>query len=82
MSVASFLPDMTLSELHCIATSGFATVAGSLYGVYLSAGISPSALMAASVMSAPAGLGMSKLLRPETEKSKLATLSTITFPKR
>jgi nucleoside permease NupC len=33
-----FLPGMTESELHAIMTGGFATIAGSVYGIYISFG--------------------------------------------
>jgi nucleoside transporter len=93
-----FIPEMTESELHAIMTGGFATIAGSVFGVYisfgktekvpcrlycvsqiiltqtlsflcLSTGIDANALLAASVMSAPAALAVSKIAFPETEDS-------------
>ena len=64
---------MTESELHAIMTGGFATIAGSVLGIYLSFGIDGVALVAASIMSAPAALAISKLAYPETEDSPTAT---------
>jgi len=52
---------MTSSELHAIMVGGFATIAGSVFGVYASFGVDPVALLASSVMSAPAALALSKL---------------------
>ena len=75
--VRPFLPSMTRSELMAVMTAGFATVAGGVMAAYISflheyvpniAGH----LMAASVMSAPAGLVFAKLLYPETETSETA----------
>lgn len=63
------MKDMTESELHAIMTGGFSTIAGSVFGVYVSFGIDATALLAASVMSAPAALAISKLTYPETEDS-------------
>lgn len=63
------MKDMTESELHAIMTGGFSTIAGSVFGVYISFGIDATALLAASVMSAPAALAISKLSYPETEDS-------------
>lgn len=67
--IAPFIQDMTMSELHSVMTSGFATVAGGVMAAYISFGISASDLIVASIMSAPAALVVSKLLYPETEKS-------------
>jgi nucleoside permease NupC len=49
-------------------TGGFATIAGGVLAAYIGLGISPSHLLSASVMSAPAALAIAKLLYPETEK--------------
>ena len=59
-----------LSELHSVMTSGFATVAGTVMGAYISFGASASHLICASIMSAPAALAMAKLSYPETKKSR------------
>ena len=37
--VKPFIADMTLSELHAVMTGGFATIAGSLLGLYTSYGV-------------------------------------------
>lgn len=70
--VRPYLEKMTNSELCCIMTGGFATVAGGVMAAYvgmLSSTFPDIAghLMAASVMAAPATLVMSKLMVPETE---------------
>ncbi len=64
---------MTESELHAVMTGGFATIAGSVFGLYISFGIDGVALLAASIMSAPAALAVSKIAYPETEVSATAT---------
>ncbi|XP_063970024.1 solute carrier family 28 member 3-like [Lytechinus pictus] len=79
--IAPYLEVMTKSELHAVMTGGLATVAGATLGGYIFAGIDPSHLIAASVMSAPAALAISKLAFPETEKSKLVTESDVELPK-
>jgi len=71
--VRPFMKEMTSSELHAIMTGGFATIAGGVFGIYVSFGISPVAILAASIMSAPAALAISKLAYPETEDSPTAT---------
>ena len=68
--IKPFMPVMTNSELHAVMTGGFATVAGGALAAYISFNISASHLLSASIMSAPAALACSKLLMPETKKSK------------
>lgn len=70
--IRPFLPDMTKSELHAVMTGGFATIAGSVLAAFISFGIPPNNLIAASVMNAPAALAMSKMIYPETEISRFA----------
>ncbi|XP_061168893.1 solute carrier family 28 member 3-like [Saccostrea echinata] len=64
---------MTLSELHTVMTNGFATVAGSTLVVYILFGAPANHLISASVMSAPAALGISKLFWPESKESRRDT---------
>ncbi|XP_059496151.1 sodium/nucleoside cotransporter 1 [Stegostoma tigrinum] len=68
--IRPYLPEMTKSEIHAVMTGGFATIAGSVLGAYISFGISASSLIAASVMAAPCALALSKLSYPELEESK------------
>uniref|UniRef100_A0A8D2KV05 Sodium/nucleoside cotransporter n=1 Tax=Varanus komodoensis TaxID=61221 RepID=A0A8D2KV05_VARKO len=68
--IRPYLLDMTRSEIHAVMTGGFATIAGSVMGVYISFGIDASSLIAASVMAAPCALAMAKLVYPEVEESK------------
>ncbi|CAG2178005.1 unnamed protein product, partial [Oppiella nova] len=70
LMIKPFLSAMTKSELHAVMTGGFATIAGSVMAAYINFGVSASHLISASVMSAPAALGFSKLFYPETEESK------------
>ena len=70
--IKPYLATMTLSELHAVMTGGFATIAGGVMAAYISFGVPAHHLIAASVMSAPAALAISKLLYPETEKSLTA----------
>lgn len=68
--VKPYVKDMTLSELHAIMTCGFATIAGGVMAAYISLGIPAEHLIAASVMSAPAALGISKVMYPETDRPR------------
>uniref|UniRef100_A0A8C2YN46 Solute carrier family 28 member 1 n=1 Tax=Chinchilla lanigera TaxID=34839 RepID=A0A8C2YN46_CHILA len=69
--IQPYLADMTLSEIHVVMTGGYATIAGSLLGAYISFGVDASSLIAASVMAAPGALALSKLVYPEVEEAKI-----------
>ena len=81
--VRPFIKSMTQSELMAIMTGGFATVAGGVMAIYVSLlkdqvpGIAGH-LLAASVMSAPAALAISKIIIPETETPATSTANPIT----
>ncbi len=68
--VKPYLSKMTMSELHTIMVGGFATIAGSVFALYVGFGVDAGHLMVASVMAVPAGLICSKMLWPETEESQ------------
>lgn len=67
LMVRPFLEAMTPSELMAVMTCGFATIAGGVFALYVGFGVDPGHLVIASVMSAPAGLAMAKIMVPETE---------------
>jgi concentrative nucleoside transporter, CNT family len=68
--VKPFIASMTYSELNTIMVGGFATIAGGVMAAYVGM-LSPyfpdiaGHLLTASVMNAPAGLVISKILVPE-----------------
>ena len=69
--IKPFVGAMTASELNTVMVGGFATVAGGVLAAYVGmlSGYFPDIaghLLAASVMNAPAGLLLSKILVPET----------------
>ncbi|MCG8469053.1 MAG: NupC/NupG family nucleoside CNT transporter [Gemmatimonadetes bacterium] len=71
--IRPFVREMTHSELNTVMTGGFATVAGGALAAYVAmlVGVFPDIaghLLAASIMAAPAGIVMSKMLMPETEE--------------
>ncbi len=77
LMIRPFIPTMTYSELMAIMTGGLATIAGGVMGAYvlmLKDWVPNIAghLLAASVMSAPAGLVFAKIMVPETEASETA----------
>ncbi|CBQ72064.1 related to Sodium/nucleoside cotransporter [Sporisorium reilianum SRZ2] len=65
--VQSFLDLMTNAELFQVLTSGFATIAGSVFLAYVQMGVSPTHLITAAVMSIPASIAAAKMVVPETE---------------
>jgi CNT family concentrative nucleoside transporter len=70
--IKPFVGTMTSSELITVMVGGFATVAGGVMAAYVAIlqDYFPTIaghLLAASVMNAPAGLLLSKIIRPETE---------------
>lgn len=67
--IKPYVSSMTMSELHAVMTGGFSTIAGGVLAAYVSFGIPAEHLIAASVMSAPAALAISKIMFPETEAS-------------
>jgi CNT family concentrative nucleoside transporter len=68
--IRPYLAQMTRSELNAIMTGGMATIAGSVMAAYIGmlGGEWAPQLLAASIMGAPAGLVMAKILCPETEE--------------
>lgn len=75
--VKPYIARMTKSELMCVMSAGFATVAGGVMAAYigmLSSKIPGIAghLLAASVMSAPAAILFAKLIVPESEEPETA----------
>uniref|UniRef100_A0A8C7F5G1 Solute carrier family 28 member 1 n=1 Tax=Oncorhynchus kisutch TaxID=8019 RepID=A0A8C7F5G1_ONCKI len=66
--IRPYLMDMTKSEVHAVMVGGFATIAGSVMGAFISFGIDASSMISASAMAAPCALAISKLSYPETEE--------------
>ncbi|WP_050614551.1 NupC/NupG family nucleoside CNT transporter [Bacillus testis] len=62
-----YIPKMSKSELFAVMVCGLASVAGSVLVGYSLLGVPLEYLLAASFMSAPAGLVMAKIIFPETE---------------
>ncbi|MCP4676762.1 MAG: NupC/NupG family nucleoside CNT transporter [Deltaproteobacteria bacterium] len=81
LAVRPYLADMTTSELAMVMTAGFATVAGSVMAAYIGFGVDAGHLIAASVMSAPAAVVISKLIYPETDTPKTMDGAKVTVDK-
>lgn len=65
--VKPYVPKMTQSELLAMMIGGMATISGGVMAVYISLGADPVAILTTSVMAAPCGLYLAKILLPETE---------------
>jgi len=66
--VKPYVPSMTQSELLALMVGGLATISGGVMAVYISLGADPVAILTTSVMAAPCGLYLSKILYPELEE--------------
>lgn len=87
--VRPYIPKATFSELNAIMVGGFATVQGSLIAVYASllgldhdAAVSEFArhLLTASLISAPAGMVVAKIMVPERERPITADGANLDVP--
>lgn len=68
--IRNYLKDVTRSEMMVVMVSGFATLSGAILVVYAAIGVPIIHLLAASFMAIPGSILISKILYPETEKSK------------
>src|SRR5204862_1599330 len=64
--VKPYVERMTESELFSVMVGGMATIAAGVMAVYIGLGADPVAILATSVMAAPCGLYVAKILVPET----------------
>jgi len=76
--VKPFIAGMTRSELLALMIGGMAHVSGALLAVYIGMGADPVAIIATSVMAAPASLYICKILIPETGNPE--TLGEVKVP--
>ncbi len=66
--VRPYVVKMTQSELLAIMTCGLATISGGMMAVYIAIGADPVAILTTSVMAAPCGLYLAKIMLPETSE--------------
>lgn len=78
--VRPYLLRMSRSELLAVMVCGMASIAGGVLVIYASMGADTGHLVTASVMSAPAGLMIAKVLLPETESNKADSTTTAMEP--
>lgn len=79
--VRPFIKDMTKSELNAIMVGGMATVAGGVMAGYIAMGVNAGHLLAASIMAAPAGLVLAKIMVPEVGEPKTKNSTDIEVEK-
>lgn len=91
LTVKPYIAGMTRSQLMAVMTGGFATIAGSVLAAYVNmlGGESEESrilfakhLIAASVMSAPAGIVMAKIMLPESESPREETTRALLHDER
>ena len=79
--VKPFVPRMTQSELLAMMVGGMATISGGVMAVYIALGADAIAILTTSVMAAPCGLYLSKLLLPEFEQPETSGKATVNVEK-
>jgi len=70
--VKPYIPRMTQSELMALMTTGMSTIASGVMVIYPKLGMDAGHILTASVLGAPAGLLVAKIMFPEMEKSETA----------
>lgn len=65
--IKPYLHNASRSELHTIMVGGFITIAGGVMAGYIQMGVPAESLITASVMAAPAGLMLSKIVVPSIQ---------------
>ncbi len=66
LTVRPYLNSATHSEIFAMMVGGFVTIAGAVLAAYIQMGIPATDLIIASIISAPAGLMIAKILVPPT----------------
>jgi len=74
LAIKPYLDKVTGPQLFAIMVSGLASVAGTVLAAYAGIGIELEYLLAASIMAAPGGLLMAKIIMPDTPEDEEHTL--------
>jgi len=80
--IRPYLDTMTRSELMAMMTGGMATISGATLAAYVGFGADAGHLLTASIISAPAGLVIAKIMVPETESSLTKGTVRIDVPRK
>lgn len=79
--VKPYVPRMTRSEMLAMMVGGMATISGGVMAMYIAMGADAVAILATSVMAAPCGLYLSKLMLPELEEPETSGKAKIVSEK-
>ena len=79
--IRHYLNKATVSELFAIMVGGFASIAGSILGVYIGMGIPADYLIIATILAAPGGLALAKLAEPMKKDQSVRSNVEIEEPK-
>lgn len=81
--IKPYLDKMTQSEVMALMTVGMSTIASGVMAVYAGMqGINAGHIVTASVLGAPAGLLIAKIMFPETEKSDTGELHRFSIERK
>jgi CNT family concentrative nucleoside transporter len=81
--IKPYLAKMTPSEIMALMTFGMSTIASGVMAVYAGLpGISAGHILTASILGAPAGLLVAKIMFPETQKSETRELHHFTVERK
>ncbi len=75
--IKPYLAGLTMSELMALMVTGMATIASGVMAVYAQLGVPAGHLLTASVLCAPAGLLVAKIMHPEDSVSETAAEATL-----
>ena len=65
--IKNYISTLTMSEISLSISAVMATISASLFAAFISLGVSPVHLLAASAMSVPAVISLSKIVFPEVD---------------
>jgi concentrative nucleoside transporter, CNT family len=77
--VRPYIQGMTRSELLAMMVGGMAHISGGVMAVYIQMGADPVAILATSIMAAPASLYLSKIILPETGEPQTLGTTKVTI---
>jgi concentrative nucleoside transporter, CNT family len=78
--IKPYMAGLTRSELFCSMAAAMATISGSALIAYTGLGMNATYLIAASIMSAPAGILMAKIMIPESNTKALSASMDLAAP--
>ena len=80
--IRPYVPTATRSQLFTMLSVNMATIAGTVLVTYTAMGMDPVYLILASIISAPAGIVIAKIMEPETDLEKVAEEETLKLERK